>query len=202
MEIFLFTLSVMYSPGPVNALGFNAGLHGELRRTVGFFCGVGVAIFIQLIVLGYAGEAFISKNWLPYLALAGAGYTLYLSIKVMTSVAGPSTQGKRSTMSKLTFMNGLVIQGVNPKSMLVVLPVTTVMFPAAHITGVMILIVSMLIGVGAGGAPALYSILGAILGKKLNSETHFTLFNRLMGVMLFGVGLSMFYDFLIGVGLI
>ncbi len=32
MEIFFYTLSVMYSLGPVNFMGLNAGLTGQLQK--------------------------------------------------------------------------------------------------------------------------------------------------------------------------
>lgn len=68
MEIFLYAFSVMYSPGPVNVMGLNAGLTGQFRRTAGFFVGVGGAMFVLFILFGYTGEAIISKAALPYLA--------------------------------------------------------------------------------------------------------------------------------------
>ena len=39
MDIFLYAFSVMYSPGPVNFMGLNAGLTGQFRRSTGFFIG-------------------------------------------------------------------------------------------------------------------------------------------------------------------
>ncbi|CEI51740.1 hypothetical protein [Acinetobacter bereziniae] len=34
MEILLYTLSVMYSPGPVNFIGLNSGLTGKISYFV------------------------------------------------------------------------------------------------------------------------------------------------------------------------
>jgi len=202
MEIFLYALGVMYSPGPVNAMGLNAGLTGHFRQTMGFFIGVGCAMLCLFIIFGYTGEALVPTRSLPYIALIGALYTFYLSAKMMGHRVEMSESDKRSGNSNLTFLNGFVIQGLNPKGMLVVLPVTTVMFPSAHITGVMILIVSVLIGVGAAGAPGVYSLLGAVIGRKIKNEAYFDWFNKLMGVFLIISGLFMFYDFLVGIKLI
>lgn len=198
MEIFLYSFSVMYSPGPVNAMGLNAGLVGQFRQTAGFFLGVGFAMFVLFILFGYTGEALISKAILPYLTLIGAGYTSYLAYKVYTSkVSFPDrAEGVAETELKtLTFWNGFLIQALNPKGMMVVLPVATVMFPAAQITGIFIVGVSALIAIAGAGAPAIYSLLGALVGSRITKSSHFDTFNRLMGFILAICACFMFYDF-------
>lgn len=196
MEIFLYAFSVMYSPGPVNVMGLNAGLTGQFRRTAGFFVGVGGAMFVLFILFGYTGEAIISKAALPYLALAGGLYTSYLAFKVYTARV-QLTQSSDAPAKALTFWNGFLIQALNPKGMMVVLPITSVMFPAAHLSGANIAAVSALIALGAAGAPGLYALLGAVLGKRISKEVYFNLFNRLMGLALAVCAAFMFHDFYI-----
>lgn len=72
MEIFLYTLSVMYSPGPVNFMGLNSGLTGQLKKTIGFYLGIGFAMLILFVLFGYIGEAVIPHGLIHYIALAGA----------------------------------------------------------------------------------------------------------------------------------
>lgn len=201
MEIFLYAFSVMYSPGPVNVMGLNAGLTGQLRRTVGFFMGVGCAMFMLLLVFGYTGEALLSRSALPFLALVGGLYTLYLAFKVFTSnvVLPGDTERMGSTEKPLTFWNGFLLQALNPKGLMVVLPITTVMFPAAHITGATLALVSMMIALGGAGAPGSYSLLGAMLGKRITKVAYFNVFNRLMGMVLAICAALMLYDFWIHV---
>jgi len=81
--------------------------------------------------------------------------------------------------------------------MKVVLPITSVMFPAAHLSGASIAAVSALIALGAAGAPGLYALLGAVLGKRISKEVYFNLFNRLMGIALAVCAAFMFHDFYI-----
>ncbi|WP_237160205.1 LysE family translocator [Prodigiosinella confusarubida] len=201
MEIFLYAVSVMYSPGPVNFMGLNAGLTGNFKKTVGFFIGVGFAMFTLFLLFGYTGEAVISHRYLPYIALAGAIYTFYLALKMMTSYVGINGSKEATRRNNLTFWNGFFIQALNPKGMLVVLPITTVMYPSSHITGSMILTVSALISVGGAGAPGIYSFIGSVLGERITNEKWFNRLNRLMGLMLISAGVFMAYDFLIGVNL-
>ncbi|MCH7313173.1 LysE family transporter [Acinetobacter sp. ANC 3882] len=194
MEIFLYTLSVMYSPGPVNFMGLNAGLNGQFSRTLGFFAGVGCSMLVLFIVFGYAGAALIPHDYLHFIALIGALYTFYLAYKMMTAHTELDTDQTHN--KALSFWNGFWIQSLNPKAILVILPVTTIMYPAAHITGSLILIVSFFISVGASGAPLLYSLAGSVIGKKLSNPIWLNRLNKILGIFLIISGLLMLSDFL------
>ena len=154
-------------------------------------------MFALFLIFGYTGEALISRSVLPYLALIGGLYTLYLAFKVFTSkVVLPGNADPMQPAEKpLTFWNGFLIQALNPKGMMVVLPITTVMFPAAHVTGTGIVLVSTMIALGGAGAPGIYSLLGAVLGKRVTKESYFNFFNRLMGIALAVCAAFMLYDF-------
>lgn len=187
MEIFLYTLSVMYSPGPVNFIGLNAGLKGQLSKTLMFFMGVGVAMLILFLIFAYIGQAIISPQLLRYVALMGALYTFFLAYKMYFS----DVEVQTSSPQKLSFSNGFLIQALNPKGLLVILPVTTIMFPAAHITGYKIIVVSYLIAVGAAGAPLVYSFAGSVLGNKITNKKWLNPINKLMSIMLVISGIFM-----------
>ena len=194
MDIFLYAFSVMYSPGPVNLMGLNAGLTGKLRRSTGFYIGVGSAMLLMFVLFGYTGEAIISQAALPYISLLGGFYTLYLAYQVFTArtVVEEASHAPHKT---LTFWNGLVIQLLNPKGIVAVLPITSVMLPAAHITGASIFGVSALLGLAAVGAPWVYALLGALLGRRISGAAAFTWFNRSMGLALAACAWFMFHAF-------
>lgn len=198
MEIFIYTLSIMYSPGPVNFMGLNSGLTGKLKQSIGFFLGVGCAMLALFIVLGYLGEAIIPQSWLHYISLVGAIYTFYMAAKMFMV----QLQSTDKAEHKLSFLNGFFIQLFNPKGILVILPVTTIMYPAAHITGVMILLVSVLISIGAAGAPWMYALAGKFLGEKIAHPIWFNRLNKMMAILLVFTGLGMMRDFIIGTHLI
>lgn len=200
MEIFLYTLSVMYSPGPVNFMGLNSGLTGQFKKTIYFFMGVGCAMLMLFIIFGYAGAAIIPQNALHYIALLGAYYTFYLAFQMLK--ADIDINDETTEIQTLSFCNGFWIQTLNPKGILVILPVTTIMYPTAHITGIQIFLVSLLISMGAAGAPCLYSWAGAVLGKKIKNKIWFNRLNKTMAMMLIISGIFMLYDFLKGMNLI
>ncbi|MDY7533789.1 LysE family translocator [Pseudomonas sp. Bout1] len=196
MDIFLYAFSVMYSPGPVNFMALNAGLTGKFRRSLGFFIGVGCALLVLFLLFGYTGEAIISQGVLPYISLVGGVYTLYLAYQVYTARTVMPQEGDAAAPSKsLTFWNGFLIQLLNPKGIMVVLPITSVMMPAAHIYASSIALVSGLLGFAGFGAPGIYALLGAVLGRRITRESYFTVFNRLMGVALVMCAYFMFEAF-------
>ncbi|VAX45006.1 Cysteine/O-acetylserine efflux protein [Acinetobacter calcoaceticus] len=200
MEIFLYTLSVMYSPGPVNFMGLNAGLTGQFKKTIYFFMGVGCAMLMLFMIFGYAGAAIIPQKALHYIALLGACYTFYLAFQMLK--ADIDINNEATEIQTLSFWNGFWIQTLNPKGILVILPVTTIMYPTAHITGIQIFLVSLLISIGAAGAPCLYSWAGAMLGKKIKNKIWFNRLNKTMAMMLIISGIFMLYDFLKGMNLV
>ncbi|WP_248752179.1 LysE family translocator [Pseudomonas sp. MWU15-20650] len=195
MDIFLYAFSVMYSPGPVNFMGLNAGLTGKFRHCTGFFIGVGCAMLLLFALFGYTGEAIISQAALPYISLVGGVYTLYLAYQVFTARTVVDEASSTTPVKTLTFWNGLVIQLLNPKGIMAVLPITSVMLPAAHITGASIFGVSVLLAIGAFGAPWIYAALGALLGRRINGASAFTWFNRCMGLALAVCAYFMFHAF-------
>lgn len=97
---------------------------------------------------------------------------------------------------KLSFSQGFWIQLLNPKGVLVILPVTTVMYPAAHIVGNQIAITSLYISIAAAGAPAIYALAGLLLGQSIKNPQWFKRLNQLMGSLLVISSVLMFYDFL------
>jgi len=84
----------------------------------------------------------------------------------------------------MTFRTGLLMQLLNPKAPLAVLPIATVQFPAAHIEGSAIAFWSLLLGMMAGGAPGSYLLAGARLGSFVRNPSVFRWLNILMALLL------------------
>lgn len=191
LEIILFAIGIMYTPGPVNLLSLNNGLQKDLTSHTPFSLGVAGALWISFTLFGFAGSAFFSEAMLPYIGTLGCGFILYLAYKVISS---PVDIESRNSPSILTFKHGLFMQLLNPKSYMVVLPVATVQFPAAGIQGMNILVWSTLLGLLGFGAPMVYAAAGAIAGRRITRPAYFRLLNTAMGVLLVFVALDMAYE--------
>ncbi|WP_348765859.1 LysE family transporter [uncultured Salinisphaera sp.] len=198
MEIAIYTFCVMYSPGPVNLLAFNTALHRPPATLAGYCVGVGVAMLSVFLVLGYTGAALVRDALLPWLAGAGSAYILYLAYHLFTADTNAAKAAEPAT--DLRFRQGYCLQLLNPKGWVLVLPVTTLMFPAAGLSGSGILACALLISLGAVGAPACYALLGRLAGARIHHGRALVIANKVMALCLVAVAASIAYDFFIATG--
>lgn len=192
LAIFAYAIGIMYTPGPINLLGLHSGLNQKTRRHLGFFAGVGCAMFILFVALAYVGLQLVNPRLLPFISLIGCSYILYIAWKV--SVSSVDINRRESNAGALSFKEGLFMQLLNPKALVATLPISTIQFPAAGVDGVAVLFWSLLLSVLAFGAPASYSVAGMLLGHRLQSPRYFRLFNSAMAILLVYVALTIGYE--------
>ncbi|MGL6312308.1 LysE family translocator [Vibrio sp. WXL103] len=195
LEIFAYAIGIMYTPGPVNLLGLHSGLSRKTHSHLGFFVGVGSAMFILFMVLGYAGVQLINEQVLPLISLAGCAYIFFIAWKI--AHANTDITEKDNDSKSLSFRDGLFMQLLNPKALLATLPISTIQFPSIGITGPMITLWSLVLAFLAFGAPTSYSLVGLILGKRISKPCYFKVFNWLMAVLLVYVSMIIGFEHII-----
>ncbi len=191
LQMLLYGIGIMYTPGPVNIMGLTLGLNKKLKNSLGFFTGVGFAMFLLFFVYGYTGEKFIKKDYLIYTSIVGGIYIFYLAIKVLQEDINIDEKLRQNSFS---LKDGFIMQIVNPKASLAALPISTINFPANDITGIKIFIMSVLFGLLVIGAPSIYCILGQFLSDIMKRKKVFLVFNKIMGVILLYVAFRIFKD--------
>ena len=187
----MLKVGIMYTPGPINLLGLSSGLNKQTRSHLGFFIGVGSAMFILFVLLGYLDLQVINPQFLPYVSLIGCGYILYIAWKVAKAKVQVNDT---SADASLSFFDGLFMQLLNPKALVATLPIATIQFPSADITGAAIVFWSLILAILAFGAPTSYSLAGLVLGKQVSRPGVFNVFNKLMAVLLVYVALMIAYE--------
>lgn len=192
LGIILFSISIMYTPGPVNVLSLNNGLQNRFRNHVPFSCGVASGMLAWILLVGYTGSSVIDQSMLPYVAIVGCGFILYLAYKIITAKVDVTQNAGAPAL--LDYKDGLLMQLTNPKTFLVVLPVATVQFPAAGIYGVRIALWSAFLSCLAFGAPMSYAALGALLGRRVKGLAIFKVLNIIMGVLLLAIAGEMLWE--------
>lgn len=192
LAIIAYALGVMYTPGPVNLLGLNAGLNGQARASLGFYLGVGLAMFILFTVFGWAGAAWVRGDMLAVVGALGCGYIFYLAIKIARSSIDLSAVSHAPRV--LSFRDGLIMQLCNPKGMIATLPIATIQFPAVGIHGASLMLWSLGLAALAVGAPGSYALIGAVLGKRVENPKILKGFSLAMSALLAGVSLSIGYE--------
>jgi threonine/homoserine/homoserine lactone efflux protein len=190
--IILFCIGLMYTPGPVNILSLNCGMQRSPAAHVPFCLGVGVALAFWFSLVGYAGTAVVGGGILPLIAGLGTCFILYLAWKVVSADVSSVRTGE--TVDALDFKDGLLMQLLNPKAFMVVVPVSTIQFPAAGIGGAEVAVWSVGLGALGVGAPLAYAAVGAMVSRRIDSIRYFKWLNYVMGGMLFLVAADMAYE--------
>lgn len=191
LEIVLYAVGIMYTPGPVNLMGLNAGLQNRLRQTLGFFVGVGLSMLVLFLVFGYTGQAVVRPAYLPFIALVGTAFIVWLGVKLLRAEVDPDSSAPTAVLG---LREGFLLQLLNPKATLATLPIATIQFPAQQITGIGILGVSLLLSMLAMGAPGSYAVLGTVAGRWITSRWVIRGFNRVMALLLFYVAATILHE--------
>ncbi|PMR81793.1 transporter [Halomonas urumqiensis] len=182
----------MYTPGPVNLLGLNAGLNGQAKTSLGFFVGVGMAMLTLFLLFGWAGAAWVRDDMLAAVGAVGCGYILHLAIKVARSTIDLGVVRKAPRV--LLFRDGLVMQLCNPKAMIATLPIATIQFPAAGVHGAGLLLWSLGLAVLAFGAPGSYALVGSVVGRRIENPWLLKGFSLAMAALLVWVAIIIGYE--------
>ena len=150
-------------------------------------------MFISFVTLGFIGDRFINLTYLPYISLLGCCYIFYIAWKIMSSKVSVNPSSGENRV--LSIWDGLFMQLLNPKGLLATLPIATIQFPAENIQGSDIVIWSIGLSILAFGAPLSYSLIGVLIGKKLNNPIYFKTLNILMSVLLVFVAINIGYEY-------
>lgn len=193
LEILVFAFGIMYTPGPANTLSLLAGINGQGVRALRFCLGVGIAMLMLFLLIGYLGSGVIPLKYQSYVAIIGGLYIAYLGFKIMR--ASFQQKGIQSKAALLDFKTGLLLQLSNPKALVAILPIVTVQFPRFHIVGEQIALWSFLLGVMAFGAPSVYWLLGTRVKRAALNPNIMAWVNRLMALLLWFVA----YQFIVGI---
>ncbi|MBJ7554570.1 LysE family translocator [Marinomonas spartinae] len=185
LAIIIYAFGVMYSPGPANMLALFAGINGQGWRAFLYCVGVGLAMLILFLLIGYLGSEIIPKEYQSVIAVVGGMYIAYLGVKILkASFQKVSSTAKETSVS---FKTGLVLQLCNPKSLVAIVPIVTVQFPRVHIEGGQIALWSVGLSIMACGAPSVYLLAGARLKKAAMNPKVMAWINRVMACLLFYV---------------
>jgi threonine/homoserine/homoserine lactone efflux protein len=111
LQMLLYGIGIMYTPGPVNIMGLTLGLNKKFKSSLGFFTGVGFAMFLLFFVYGYTGEKFIKKDYLVYTSIVGGIYIFNLAIKVFQEDINIDEKLRKNSFS---LKDGFIMQIVNP----------------------------------------------------------------------------------------
>ena len=182
IPLFLFTLLATATPGPNNSLLTLSGSRFGYRQTLPFLFGIRAGITGLFVLMGSGIGSILAQHphWYFYLKLLGAGYLVYLALKMAFSAS--ARQG-RSEENLVGFRQGALLQFINPKSMMMVLScITAFSLPGELylLSVIQACLVFNLVGLLSNSA---WTVFGALISRFLSSEQARQRFNRILALL-------------------
>ncbi|CAM4232483.1 LysE family translocator [Kerstersia similis] len=121
----VYSLVTAITPGPNNIMLTASGLNFGFRRSIPHILGVamGFGIMVAVVGLGIGNLLTASPALFETIRVLGILYLLYLSWRIATAGAAPSSKSARGR--PLGFVGAALFQWVNPKSWIITLSAVT-----------------------------------------------------------------------------
>ncbi|MDH2295797.1 LysE family translocator [Cobetia sp. 1AS1] len=179
----LFMLSMTLTPGPNNVMltasGANYGYWRTLPHIFGILIGCLVLFIAIALGLGLVFERYPIVQTL--LKVLGSAYLLYLAWKIAT--APPPDFASQQDARPMTFLAACLFQFANPKAWVMGMALMASFLPEE---GPALLNAVLLAGFAelvALPCISLWAGFGTAIGRLLNTERAWKIFNRMMGVL-------------------
>ena len=176
LAVAAFAVSMSFTPGPNNAMLAASGANFGFVRTFPHMMGVtvGFPAMVMCMALG-AGEVLRAAPIIEVVARwAGAGYLLWLAVKIATTRAAPA--GVPSTARPLTFLQAALFQWINPKAWVIALGgVATFTTPDGVVAQSLAL--AAIFFVASFGSTVFWAATGVGAGRLLRSPRQLRAFN-------------------------
>jgi threonine/homoserine/homoserine lactone efflux protein len=181
LAMFLFSLAMSISPGPVNMIILSSGVNYGVKRTIPYVSGATVGFTLLLLFIGLGFFQFIKAYpfFLTYLAIGGSLYIIYIGYKIASEKPEIEVK-KKSNIPK--FYEGFLLQWLNPKAWIACVSGVSI-FSSAE-SYVPFLIFSGIYFLVCYASLAVWAIMGAKVSSLLSSHFRLRLFNLAMGILL------------------
>lgn len=177
------------TPGPNNVMLATSGARFGYRRTLPYLLGISTGVFALSVLVCMGLGALLARHPAVQegMKVVGALYLVYLAWKIAgASVANPAARER-----PLTFVEGAIFQGVNPKSWFRAGTLATVFMPAGWEPAAGALLVS---GVGmVVGLPCIsaWALFGVAIRGFLGTPWRLRVFNATMALSLVALAVSL-----------
>lgn len=178
--MFVFSLAMSISPGPVNMIILASGVHYGVKRTMPYVSGATIGFTVLLLFIGLGFFQFIKTypSFLTALAIAGSIYIMYMGYKIIT--AQPDIKVKKGNVPK--FHQGFLLQWINPKAWLASTSGVSIF---SSTTGYdQLLIFSCIYFIVCYLSLAAWAFLGKKISFFINNHVQLQAFNIAMGLLL------------------
>jgi threonine/homoserine/homoserine lactone efflux protein len=187
--MFVFSLTMSISPGPVNMAILSSGANHGVWRTMPFVSGATIGFTLLLVAVGFllAGVVAAYPRAFVFLEVAGAAFIMYVGYKIAASVADLKTE-ERSTQ---TFSQGFLLQWLNPKAWIAAASGSALFSrPESHATLVAFIVIYFTV---CYLSLAAWAVLGERVALVLTNRKRMRIFNIMMGGSLIVIALQLMW---------
>lgn len=192
LGLLMATLVFVLSPGPANlavlATSARDGFQSGFLLAVGEVIGAVLYLLIALFSLG--ALASVLAPVMGYVKLAGAMYLVYLGFKQFTSKDAPAEDVRRARSPLKQILVGFLINGTNPKLVMFYLSFLPLFIDLSTLTPVVGVQIVVTVGLALLSGITIVCVLGQQLRRLLKRTAVARRVNRITGVIMMGVGLS------------
>ncbi|MBO0587423.1 LysE family transporter [Sporosarcina sp. E16_8] len=190
VSFLLYVFVTSFTPGPNNIMAMLFANKYGFKKTLRFCFGVGAGFFGIMLLASYFNlllHNFIPKIELPMMIL-GAGYMLYLAVKIITS---KDSENADETGKYNSFLAGMLLQFINPKGVLYGITVVGMFILPYHTSNVSLLLFSLFLAVVGFVSTSSWSLFGSMFQTLLSKYRD--QFNVVMALLLVYSAVSIFW---------
>ncbi|WP_430440256.1 LysE family translocator [Shinella sp.] len=178
-----FAFAMAGTPGPNNTMVTASGANHGFRRTLPVAVGMGAGVAAIIFAVAAAGGTIVSEPRVHLvLKWVGVAYLLWLAWRIATAPVGVTGEGDRRR--PFTFVEGALLQLVNPK-LWVMVAGAVVTYGGSAAQGLAVPAAFAVIFGGATLASTLaWAGIGVGAGRFLANARSLRVFNRVMALLL------------------
>ncbi|MBI6753797.1 LysE family translocator [Pseudomonas syringae] len=187
LSIVLFSVSMCASPGPVNVMIISSSLNHGFLRTLPFINGATLGLGALMAIAGgfVVGQLQAYPEVLKYLNYLGCAFIIYLGIKIFMSRAQLNDEDSQPP----GFLEGVVIQWVNPKSWVAAVSGVTLFCSNGSFTELSLFV--LLFSASCYVSLLFWGVMGIKAANILKSDLRMRYFNMFLGATLAATALYM-----------
>lgn len=190
-----YVFVVSFTPGPNNIMAMAYSSKFGYKKTLRFILGVCTGFFIVMILCSYFNLWLFSimPKVKVFMGVLGAGYMIYLAIKIMKSkeevdeveIDDEDNDENKSKLNKSdihSFFTGVTIQFVNPKAILYGITVVSNFIIPYYRSSLAFILFSFFFAVVGFMSTSSWALFGSLFNKFLSKYR--SQFNIVMGLLL------------------
>ncbi|MDN5648602.1 MAG: LysE family translocator [Acinetobacter sp.] len=191
VSMFIFSLSMSISPGPVNLTILTSSMNYGVKATFAFISGatIGFTLLLASVCFGLYQMIVIYPVLLDVITILGTVLLLWIGLNILRAKGTVISSQSQDEVKIPTFIQGALMQWLNPKAWIAAVAGTG-LFSTGHIHAVLLVFV-VIYFVVCYLSLLLWGIAGEKLASFLNTGNRARLFNIVMGLLLILISLEM-----------